>query len=132
MVNPARLMPLYIEYIDRHKICSASSPDLRVHSIIVAKISMGEVKPVTVKFIVTRHVEADAAHFKAVVQSLTGKDSNVAAWRSSTTAVAVEMGRHRQTVLPATKGAAAREGGFLDAVPSIEEMMSSSEIDLMI
>ncbi|KAL5202540.1 hypothetical protein ABZP36_013492 [Zizania latifolia] len=39
---------------------------------------MEEVKPMTVKYIVTRYVEADAAQFKSVVQSLTGKDSTAA------------------------------------------------------
>jgi len=43
---------------------------------------MEEVKPVMVKFIETKYVHADAAHFKSVVQSLTGKDSAAAAGQS--------------------------------------------------
>ncbi|KAG2615728.1 hypothetical protein PVAP13_3NG040300 [Panicum virgatum] len=80
---------------------------------------MEEVKPVMVKFIETKYVHADAAHFKSVVQSLTGKDSAAAAAQSPV-AMGADGVRHRQIGRVAT----ARGGGgaFLDPMPSIEEM----------
>jgi hypothetical protein len=88
---------------------------------------MEEVKPVTVKFIVTKYVDADAAHFKSVVQSLTGKNSAaaaaaVAAAGRSPVAAGVDGGsRHRQkTGVASTTG-----GSFLDpsSMPSMGEMV---------
>lgn len=87
---------------------------------------MEEVKPVTVKFIVTKYVDADAAHFKSVVQSLTGKNSAAAATAAaaegrSPVAAGVDGGsRHRQTGVATTTG-----GSFLDpsSMPSMDEMV---------
>jgi hypothetical protein len=83
---------------------------------------MEEVKPVTVKFIVTKYVDADAAHFKSVVQSLTGKNSAAAAAGGrSPVAAGVDGGsRHRQTGVATTTG-----GSFLDpsSMPSMGEMV---------
>ncbi|CAN6326313.1 unnamed protein product [Urochloa humidicola] len=70
---------------------------------------MEEVKPVTVKFIVTKYVDADAAHFKSVVQSLTGKDSSIAAAGQSPVAAGADGARHSQT------GVATASGGSLFA-----------------
>ncbi|KAF8667040.1 hypothetical protein HU200_053213 [Digitaria exilis] len=70
---------------------------------------MEEVKPVTVKFIVTKHVHADAAHFKSVVQSLTGKDSIAEPEQSSM----ADGARRRQTGMATTRG-----GNFDHPMPS--------------
>jgi len=83
---------------------------------------MEEVKPVMVKFIETKYVHADAAHFKSVVQSLTGKDSAAAAGQSPVAAGA-DGGRHRQTGgVATTRGGGGGDFFFLDPMPSIEEM----------
>ncbi|CAL4896235.1 unnamed protein product [Urochloa decumbens] len=81
------------------------------------------IKPVTVKFIVTKYVDADAAHFKSVVQSLTGKDSSIAAAGQSPVAVGpADRGRHRQTGVATTGG-----GSLLDpSAPSIDDIWLSS------
>ncbi|CAN6335975.1 unnamed protein product [Urochloa humidicola] len=80
---------------------------------------MEEVKPVTVKYIVTKYVDADAAHFKSVVQSLTGKDSTAAAGQSPV-AAAADRGRHRQTGVATTNGG----GNLLDRpMPSVDDMV---------
>lgn len=81
---------------------------------------MEEVKPVTVKFIVTKHVHADAAHFKSVVQSLTGKDST-AEPEQSPMAAGPDGGRRSQTGMVTTRG-----GNFYHRMPSnlsIDEMV---------
>ena len=83
---------------------------------------MEEVKPVMVKFIETKYVHADAAHFKSVVQSLTGKDSAAAAGQSPV-AMGADGVRHRQIGCVATaRGGGGGGGAFLDPMPSIEEM----------
>ena len=55
-----------------------------------------------VKFIETKYVHADAAHFKSVVQSLTGKDSAAAAGQSPV-AMGADGVRHRQIGCVATR-----------------------------
>ncbi|KAF8725548.1 hypothetical protein HU200_020081 [Digitaria exilis] len=81
---------------------------------------MEEVKPVTVKFIVTKHVHADAAHFKSVVQSLTGKDS-IAEPEQSPMAAAADGARRCQSGMATTRGR-----NFYHPIPSsdlsIDEM----------
>ncbi|RLN31011.1 hypothetical protein C2845_PM05G09340 [Panicum miliaceum] len=62
---------------------------------------MEEVKPVTVKFIETKYVHADAAHFKSVVQSLTGKDSASAAGQSPVAAAGADGPTGADTAKPA-------------------------------
>uniref|UniRef100_A0A0E0DNA1 VQ domain-containing protein n=1 Tax=Oryza meridionalis TaxID=40149 RepID=A0A0E0DNA1_9ORYZ len=86
---------------------------------------MEEAKPMTVKYIVTRFVEADAAEFKSVVQSLTGKDSTAAmASPEEEGSRRRRTGHHRHVVPPAPRRWLRRnvDDGFLDVMPSIEEM----------
>ncbi|EAY96961.1 hypothetical protein OsI_18880 [Oryza sativa Indica Group] len=88
---------------------------------------MEEVKPMTVKYIVTRFVEADAAEFKSVVQSLTGKDSTAAtASPEEEGSRRRRTGHHRHVVPPPAPRRWLRrnvDDGFLvDVMPSIEEM----------
>nr|TKW24859.1 hypothetical protein SEVIR_3G077400v2 [Setaria viridis] len=79
---------------------------------------MEEVKPVMVKFIVTKYVDADAAHFKSVVQSLTGKNSTAAAAAGqSPVAAGVDGGRQNQLAWQTTGGS------FLGPMPSTDEMV---------
>uniref|UniRef100_A0A0E0KZR9 VQ domain-containing protein n=1 Tax=Oryza punctata TaxID=4537 RepID=A0A0E0KZR9_ORYPU len=88
---------------------------------------MEEVKPMTVKYIVTSYVEADATEFKSVVQRLTGKDSTVT---TAAAALPEEKGSrrrcqagHHHVVPPAPRRWLRRnDDGFLDVMPSIEEM----------
>uniref|UniRef100_A0A0E0HB30 VQ domain-containing protein n=1 Tax=Oryza nivara TaxID=4536 RepID=A0A0E0HB30_ORYNI len=88
---------------------------------------MEEVKPMTVKYIVTRFIEADAAEFKSVVQSLTGKDSTAAmASPEEEGSRRRRTGHYRHVVPPPAPRRWLRwnvDDGFLvDVMPSIEEM----------
>ncbi|KAG8067493.1 hypothetical protein GUJ93_ZPchr0005g16132 [Zizania palustris] len=93
---------------------------------------MEEVKPTTVKYIVTRYVEADAAQFKSVVQSLTGKDSTAVdearrppASRQKATGSRCQSQTGDVDLVPAPAGGLwqrRNNGGFLNAMPSVEEM----------
>ena len=73
-----------------------------------------------VRIIVTKHVQTDARQFKTVVQSLTGKDSMVAAMADGRAERGGDVGRKR----PARREVVRKElkGLSMELMPSMDEL----------
>ncbi|XP_038976712.1 VQ motif-containing protein 10-like [Phoenix dactylifera] len=84
-------------------------------------MSVDGVQPMKVRIIVTKHVQTDARQFKTVVQSLTGKDSMVAAAAEGQAERGGDVGR-KQPVRRKLVHDEELKGLSMELMPSMDEL----------